>query len=375
MRVSVTGRGATSPPDLRPAGELAPSLALPWIVRLRYGVLAGQALLILLTHFVFKVELAIGWLAIPLALTAASNLLIYRVAERFGARPALGYLLTFDTICLTALLALSGGPTNPFTLLYLVQITLSAVVLSKQWTWVLGLLSALGFAFLFWANVRVSVFEAHHTVGGFSVHLVGMWIAFAAGALLITVFIGKVSEALRRREQEVLQLQDQLARHERLASVATLAAGAAHELGTPLATIAVASKELEFYCEPDRQGPAGCRRRPPHPLRGGAMRPDSQTDERPRRGAAGRSAGCGWDCPDLLESVRRASHRRPASACSSPPAGDGGSAVLPVEATKQALTALVKNALEASGERQPVRLGAERTAKECGSLSPIPGAG
>ena len=73
-----------------------------------------------------------------------------------------------------------------------------------------------------------------------------MWIAFAVGALLITVFIGKVSEALRRQEQEALQYQQRLAHHERLASIATLAAGAAHELGTPLATIAVASRELEL---------------------------------------------------------------------------------------------------------------------------------
>ena len=218
MRVCVTERRVPSPADLRSAGELAPSLALPWIVKLRYGVLAGQIVLILLTHFVFGVSLPIQWLAIPLALTAASNLLAYRCARRFGDRPALGYLLAFDTICLTALLALTGGPANPLSLLYLVQITLSAVILSKEWTWSLGALSVVCFGFLFWAHVRVSVFEAHHTSEGFSVHLVGMWIAFVAAALLVTVFIGKVSEALRRREQEVLLLQSQLARHERLAA-------------------------------------------------------------------------------------------------------------------------------------------------------------
>ena len=98
------------------------------------------------------------------------------------------------------------------------------------------------------AHVHVPVFESHHHSEGFSIHLVGMWIAFTIGALLITVFIGKVSEALRRQEQEALQFQQRLAHHERLASIATLAwARAAHELGTPLATIAVASRELELY--------------------------------------------------------------------------------------------------------------------------------
>jgi len=74
-----------------------------------------------------------------------------------------------------------------------------------------------------------------------------MWLAFMIAAALITFFTGKISDALRRREQEVLELKDQVAKHERLASLVTLAAGAAHELGTPLATIAVVAKELERY--------------------------------------------------------------------------------------------------------------------------------
>ena len=128
MRVSVTERRDTPPPDLRPAGELAPSLALPWIAKLRYGVVAGQAVLILVAHFGFDVSLPLAWLALPLAAMTASNIMLDRLVTALGARPALGFLLALDTLCLTALLALSGGPANPFSLLYLVQITLSAVV-------------------------------------------------------------------------------------------------------------------------------------------------------------------------------------------------------------------------------------------------------
>ena len=134
MRVCVTERDDPSLLDLRPAGELAPSLALPWIAKLRYGVAAGQAALILMAHFAFQVELPIAWLTIPLAVTAVSNLLLRRFVTALGTRPALGLLLALDTLCLTALLALSGGPSNPFSLLYLVQITLSAVVLLTSHT-------------------------------------------------------------------------------------------------------------------------------------------------------------------------------------------------------------------------------------------------
>jgi two-component system sensor histidine kinase RegB len=199
----------------------------------------------------------------------------------------------------------------------------------------------------------VPVLEAHHVVQTFSVHLVGMWIAFAAAALLITVFIGKVSEALRHREQEVLELQDRVARHARLASVATLAAGAAHELGTPLGTIAVASKELEFSA--DAQVASDARL-----IRAEVERCGRILQQMSARGAEplGESPAA-LEVGELLESViggfPEAARGRLAIE------GGGFSAALPREATKMALTALVSNALEASGERQPVVVGAQRT--------------
>ncbi len=87
----------------------------------------------------------------------------------------------------------------------------------------------------------------HHAEQGLSPHLVGMWIAFVIAVTLITFFTGKISDSLQTREREVSILQDQVAKNERLASLATLAAGAAHELSTPLGTIAVVARELERY--------------------------------------------------------------------------------------------------------------------------------
>jgi len=127
--------------------EAAPSLALPWVTKLRYGLLAGESALILAAHYVFGVELPIPWLILPVAVAAIGNPLLERFTGAFSDRQALGILLTLDTLCLTALLSLTGGPANPFTLLYLVQITLSAVILSEAWTWAIGGLSVAGFAF------------------------------------------------------------------------------------------------------------------------------------------------------------------------------------------------------------------------------------
>ncbi len=357
MRVCVTEHRDPSPPDLRPTGELAPSLALPWIAKLRDGMLIGQLSLILLTHFLFHIALPLRWMAIPLAMTAGSSIIFHRFMQVFSARFALGLLLALDTVCLTVLLALSGGAANPFSLLFLVEITLSAVVLSKAWTWMLGGLSILGFASLFWAHVRVPVFEGHHHYSeGFSIHLVGMWIAFAVGALLITVFIGKISEALRRQEQEALQFQQRLAHHERLASIATLAAGAAHELGTPLATIAVVSRELELYGnEIGKDASIADDAR--------LIRSEVERCSEILRQMSGRGGEPIGEFPtsiglkEICTQVKNGLASGKARLIDIQVAKDA-STVLPASATRQALLALVKNALESSANGQRVTLAA-----------------
>ena len=362
MRVCVTERRDLSPPDLRPAAELATSLALPKVATLRDGILIGEIALILLARFLFRIELPFGWIAIPVAVTAASNFLLHRFMGAFSTRHALGSLLALDTICLTALLALSGGPANPFSILYLVQITLSAVVLSKRWTWTLGVLSIIGFGSLFWVHVHVPLFEGHHATGGSSVHLAGMWVAFAVGALLITVLIGTVSEALRRREQEVLQFRERIAHHERIASIATLAAGAAHELGTPLATIAVASRELELYGEKviKDAGVSDDAR---------LIRSEVERCSQILRQMSGQGGEPAGEIPapirlkEILERVKDGLTSAEAELIRTHVAEDV-TALVPPGATRQALTVLVKNALEASADGRPVALSAECAAEK-----------
>lgn len=354
MRISVTEREDISAVDLRSTAELAPALVLPWLIRLRYGLLIGQALLILVAAFVSHIELPLAWLAIPLAVTALSNLSLRALIARFSARNILGLTLAIDVLCLTAVLALSGGAANPFSLLYLVQITLSAVVLSKAWTWSLGALSILAFGFLFIAHVPVPVLEGHHPAQGFSAHLFGMWIAFVAAALLISVLIGKVSEALRSHEQEVLRLQNQLSRQERIASIATLAAGAAHELGTPLATIAIVARELERYAAgelPDPHVASEAR----------LIRTEVDRCGSILHGMSAQGAEFIGETPslirvsDLMSQLRNSFPEPQRDSIAAEVDGDF-QATLPVETTRQVLAALVKNGLDASAANQPVKL-------------------
>ena len=357
MRVCVTDTPAIDAvPDLRSAGDRAPDLARPWVVRMRYGMLAAQLALLVFLAAGLRIDLPLGWLAAPLAVTFISNLFLRRQFLRSrNPRALLGQLFCLDTICLTAVLGLTGGPMNPFSLLYLVQIMLSAMILSKTWTWALGLLSTFSFGLLFWFNRPVPAFSPHHEENGFSLHLAGMWIAFAIAAALITFFIGKVAESVRDHEREALNLRDRLAKSERLASLVTLAAGAAHELGTPLGTIAVAARELERLAA---QTNAEDFLEDAKLIRAEVTRCRTILERMSTEGAE--TPGEALEPVELrqvLADVAARFARYPELQI--PSAASDARAVLPRQATVQAVSALVKNALDANPNRKPVTLKAE----------------
>ncbi len=230
------------------AGRSATAITLTWLVRLRWGFFLAQAATIAGARYVLSVNVPIGQLAVVVGLSGLSNLALGQWARRTRdpSASALGAVFVLDTLLLTALLYFAGGPANPFSAFYLVHVTIAAVVLGMRWSAAVVALSALSYAALFFKHVTVPAMEhAHHSGTAFSVHLQGMWVALTIAASLIAYFVTRVSKALRAREADLLRVQQLAARNEKLASLSTLAAGAAHELGTPLGTIAIAAKELE----------------------------------------------------------------------------------------------------------------------------------
>jgi two-component system, sensor histidine kinase RegB len=226
----------------------ASAITLTWLVRLRWGFFVSQAVTIIGARYVLAVDVPIVALAGVVAVSGGSNLALdaWSRRQRSPTDAALGSVFALDTLLLTALLYFSGGPANPFSVFYLVHVTIAAVALGMRWAALVVLLSVLSYATLFFAHVNVPAMEhAHHSGTAFSVHLQGMWVALTIAASLIAYFVTRVSGALRAREGELLRTQQLAARNEKLASLSTLAAGAAHELGTPLGTIAIAAKELE----------------------------------------------------------------------------------------------------------------------------------
>ncbi len=244
-------------PLLAPSGVdpflSTPAITLRWVLRLRWGAVAGQIATTLGARLVLGLTLPTVPLAAIIAATALSNiaLVCWMRLPRSVPPSLVAAVLAYDTLSLGGLLYFTGGPFNPFSVLFLVQVTIAALVLGLGYATAIVALSVVTYALLFFDNVPLAGSEHMHHAGSnaFSVHLQGMFVALTLAATLIAYFVTRVARALHQRDAQLADAQRLAATNERLASLSTLAAGAAHELGTPLATIAVASKELLLAAE------------------------------------------------------------------------------------------------------------------------------
>jgi two-component system sensor histidine kinase RegB len=156
----------------------------------------------------------------------------------------LGLSLVADAALLTGLLDITGGPFNPFIVMYVTYVWLAGVTVSPAGGGLVATAAAIGFGWLVIDHLQAGLLE-HHRLNDFPTHLFTMWLAGAAVAELVAHYVTRARVVLAQRQQQLDEARDRAVRSERLASLTTLAAGAAHELSTPLATIAVAARELE----------------------------------------------------------------------------------------------------------------------------------
>ncbi|WP_224361671.1 ATP-binding protein [Hyalangium versicolor] len=233
----------------------AHAINLSWLLKLRWGAVVGQVVLILLADLGVGMPLPLVPLFATVGVGAASNVALGLWARRPREirEWMLWAVMALDVGVLTVLLDLSGGPFNPFSTLYLVHIALAAVVLHARWTWALVTLALGCFGALFFRHLWVPGGATggvhHHHINDVPLHLEGMWLAFGVASGFIVYFVQRVTRALAEREAELVAARAVTARNEKLAALATLAAGAAHELSTPLSTIAVVARELERRAE------------------------------------------------------------------------------------------------------------------------------
>ncbi len=153
--------------------------------------------------------------------------------------------LIFDVFALTGVLYFTGGATNPFAWFYLIPLMITATVLSQWATWLMAGLTTACYSLLMFKFLPLAGQAHMHHDSGFSQHVFGMWFGFVLSAVLVAWFIVGMAQSLRERDRDLANARERALRDEQLIALGTLATGAAHELGTPLATMAVVTGELQ----------------------------------------------------------------------------------------------------------------------------------
>lgn len=154
-----------------------------------------------------------------------------------------------DAAMVLVLVAFSGRAANPFIYYLLVLIAIGATLFPYRVSWLLALFSVAAYTLLLYMDLDMHIVESgvhqHRGYSDFQLHLVGMWVNFVGSALLLNLFVSKLSTALRDREIALARAREQTLKHEHLVGIGTLAASTVHALGTPLSTMAVIVGELQ----------------------------------------------------------------------------------------------------------------------------------
>ncbi len=164
-----------------------------------------------------------------------------------------GHLLV-DIAFFTALLYFSGGAGNPFVFYYLVPVSIAATTLRWSFTWSITLLSLAGYTWLMAFSYPIPALSPsgghHESPDDINLHVIGMWANFLISAVLITWFVVKMAIELRQQEELIAQQRENQLRDDQVLAVATLAAGTAHQLGTPLNTMQILVDEMTSQQQP-----------------------------------------------------------------------------------------------------------------------------
>ncbi|MET0533612.1 MAG: ATP-binding protein [Steroidobacter sp.] len=210
---------------------------LALLIQLRWLAVLGQVITIAVVEYGLRIVLPLqemSWVLGALVTLNALSLLWLRKQLHVSSQ-ALFITVLLDVAALTLQLYFSGGASNPFTALYLLQIALAAVLLPGVGAWAIAAVTFIAFLGLIGINQPLLVPPASLL----RLQIFGMFVCFVLGAVLLIVFIGRMSRNLRERDTYLAELRSRAAEEDHIVRLGLLASGAAHELGTPLASVAV----------------------------------------------------------------------------------------------------------------------------------------
>jgi len=220
------------------------------LLLLRSIAIACESVVLLLVSRWLRMDVPVTPMLLVIALHALINVVAwFRFKyERDISVGEFAMQLALDTMVLALLLFFAGGYTNPFVSLFLLPLVVTAAILPQIYTWAMAVLTISCYTLLIVYYIPLP--EAHMETAAkgseFGLHVLGMWFSFLLSAGLVVFFVVRMANSLRERDLDLAQAREKALHDEHLVALGTLATGAAHELGTPLATMAVLANELKY---------------------------------------------------------------------------------------------------------------------------------
>lgn len=247
---------------------------MQWLLLMRKVFVIAGSILIFITVYGVSFPIMAGplWI-IMLAYTGFNELIRRRLKnDEPVVEQELFCHLTIDVLGITAMLFFAGGATNPLAWYFLVPLMVTAIILPQKYAWSMVAITVTCYSLLTSYNIPLADLGPDIPIeslpmdlqdkllgqGSFQLHVFGMWFGFVFSATVVAYFAVEMANTIRHRDHLLTQAREQALRDERVVSLGALAAGAAHELGTPLGTMAIVIHDLrQDYCQPEHESLQG----------------------------------------------------------------------------------------------------------------------
>ncbi len=247
-----------------PKSDISIRENLKWLFILRNLLLAAESFLIFLSAYGLDIKLPQEQLWLVILSIAAVNLYTWMRLQTEEPVTELEIFsqISIDVLAIASLLYLTGGASNPIIWVFLLPLIITGIMLPQTYTWNMVIMTSSIYTILIGYNIPLPAIEPHipdpaflttemshqlHMVADknyFNLHIFGMWFGFVFSAGLVAFFVVELSNTVKERERNLAEARESALRDERVVSLGTLAASAAHDMGTPLGTIAILSHEM-----------------------------------------------------------------------------------------------------------------------------------